>query len=68
MKQANRNFDCKFIVFLSYQSYYEYPLPTYLEYPILIAQVLARFIIMLLLNGWVTATIVYYRRGGKKQE
>ncbi|KAK6488497.1 solute carrier family 66 member 3 isoform X1 [Huso huso] len=154
-----------FIVFLSYQSYYEYPLPTYLEYPILIAQdaillllvffyngnlshcllaavlfvagwhlltvqkwiidlamslctfisaaskfaqlqclwetrdagqvsaltwgmalytsltrivttlmttgdfqVLARFIIMLLLNGWVTATIVYYRRGGKKQE
>ncbi|XP_041109482.1 solute carrier family 66 member 3 [Polyodon spathula] len=154
-----------FIVFLSYQSYYKYPLPTYLEYPILIAQdaillllvfyyngnlnhgllaavlfvagwhlltvqkwiidlamslctfistaskfaqlqclwetrdagqvsaltwgmalytsltrivttlmttgdlqVLARFIIMLLLNGWVTATIVYYRRAGKKQE
>ncbi|KAK1171845.1 solute carrier family 66 member 3-like [Acipenser oxyrinchus oxyrinchus] len=31
-------------------------------------QVLARFFIMLLFNGWVTATIVYYRRAGEKQE
>ncbi|XP_058879611.1 solute carrier family 66 member 3-like isoform X1 [Acipenser ruthenus] len=158
-------FCCRYIVVLSYQSYYEYPLSAYLEYPILIAQdvillvlvfyyngnlshcllpavlfvavwplitfqkwiidlamslctfisaaskfaqlqclweirdagqvsaltwgmaiytslarifttlmttgdfqVLARFLIMLLLNGWVTATIVYYRRAGIKQE
>uniref|UniRef100_G1PSU8 Solute carrier family 66 member 3 n=1 Tax=Myotis lucifugus TaxID=59463 RepID=G1PSU8_MYOLU len=29
----------RFLVFLRYQVYYEYPLLTYLEYPILIAQV-----------------------------
>lgn len=28
----------RFIVFVTYQMYYDYPLPTYLEYPILIAQ------------------------------
>lgn len=28
----------RFLVFLRYQCYYEYPLLTYLEYPILIAQ------------------------------
>lgn len=28
----------RFIVFVTYQMYYDYPPPTYLEYPILIAQ------------------------------
>lgn len=31
-------FFLRFIVFVTYQMYYEYPPPTYLEYPILIAQ------------------------------
>lgn len=29
---------CRFLVFMSYQMYYDYPPLTYLEYPILIAQ------------------------------
>ncbi|XP_045835676.1 solute carrier family 66 member 3 isoform X2 [Meles meles] len=33
-----------FLVFLRYQCYYEYPLLTYLEYPILIAQAPGRFV------------------------
>lgn len=31
-------FFLRFIVFVTYQMYYDYPPPTYLEYPILIAQ------------------------------
>lgn len=31
-------FSLRFIVFVTYQMYYDYPPPTYLEYPILIAQ------------------------------
>ncbi|KAG9336880.1 hypothetical protein JZ751_003228 [Albula glossodonta] len=127
-----------FIVFITYQMYYDYPPPTYLEYPILIAQgwqlltvqkwiidlamslctfisagskfaqlqclweskdsgqvsalswgmatytclarvfttvvttgdmqVLVRFIVMTVLNGWVTAVVLYYRRKGVKQD
>ncbi|RMC17262.1 hypothetical protein DUI87_05840 [Hirundo rustica rustica] len=54
-----------YLVFLRYQIYYGYPLETYLEYPIIIAQVLIRFIIMLILNIWVTATILHYRKTRK---
>ncbi|KAJ7414427.1 hypothetical protein WISP_84171 [Willisornis vidua] len=54
-----------FLVFLRYQVYYGYPMQTYLEYPILIAQVLIRFITMLILNLWVTATVLRYRKTKK---
>ncbi|KPP68002.1 PQ loop repeat-containing protein 3 precursor-like [Scleropages formosus] len=36
-----------FIVFITYQVYYEYPPPTYLEYPILIAQDAALLLLIL---------------------
>ncbi|XP_006626134.1 solute carrier family 66 member 3 [Lepisosteus oculatus] len=32
------------------------------------AQVLVRFIVMAGLNGWVTGTVLYYRRSGKKMD
>lgn len=34
----NGVFFVRFVVFVTYQMYYDYPPPTYLEYPILIAQ------------------------------
>lgn len=71
-----------FLVFLRYQHYYGNPLLTYLEYPILIAQariittlmttndltILIRFVIMLALNIWVTATVLHYRKSVTKAE
>lgn len=38
VKSVCRIFFLRFIVFVTYQMYYDYPPPTYLEYPILIAQ------------------------------
>uniref|UniRef100_A0A8D0G3Y3 Solute carrier family 66 member 3 n=1 Tax=Sphenodon punctatus TaxID=8508 RepID=A0A8D0G3Y3_SPHPU len=45
-----------FLVFLRYQSYYDYPLQTYLEYPILVAQ---GSVLFLLLN--IALTLVSLR-------
>ncbi|TWW71691.1 solute carrier family 66 member 3 [Takifugu flavidus] len=48
-----------FIVFLTYQMYYDYPPPTYLEYPILIAQ---DFILLLLIfhyDGHLGQSLIY---------
>ncbi|XP_037342110.2 solute carrier family 66 member 3 [Pungitius pungitius] len=40
-----------FIVFVTYQMYYDYPPPTYLEYPILIAQDAILLLLILHYNG-----------------
>ncbi|MBN3282575.1 PQLC3 protein, partial [Polyodon spathula] len=40
-----------YIVVLSYQSYYEYPLSTYLEYPMLIAQDAILLLLVFYYNG-----------------
>ncbi|KAL2099188.1 hypothetical protein ACEWY4_005668 [Coilia grayii] len=40
-----------FIVFVRYQMYYDYPPPTYLEYPILIAQDVMLLLLVLHYNG-----------------
>ncbi|XP_064158868.1 solute carrier family 66 member 3 [Anguilla rostrata] len=40
-----------FIVFITYQMYYDYPPPTYLEYPILIAQDAILLLMILHYNG-----------------
>lgn len=41
----------RFLVFLRYQCYYEYPLLTYLEYPILIAEDIVLLLYVFHFNG-----------------
>ncbi|XP_023690448.1 solute carrier family 66 member 3 [Paramormyrops kingsleyae] len=48
-----------FIVFNTYQVYYEYPLPTYLEYPILIAQDAILLLLILHYNGTLKQSLFY---------
>uniref|UniRef100_A0A3Q3AL54 Solute carrier family 66 member 3 n=1 Tax=Kryptolebias marmoratus TaxID=37003 RepID=A0A3Q3AL54_KRYMA len=48
-----------FIVFVTYQMYYEYPPPTYLEYPILIAQDVILLLLILHYNGSLRQSIIY---------
>uniref|UniRef100_A0A8C3WPU1 Solute carrier family 66 member 3 n=1 Tax=Catagonus wagneri TaxID=51154 RepID=A0A8C3WPU1_9CETA len=48
-----------FLVFLRYQSYYEYPLLTYLEYPILIAQDLVLLLCFFHFSGDVKRAALY---------
>lgn len=48
-----------FIVFVSYQMYYDYPPPTYLEYPILIAQDVILLVLMLHYNGSLRQSLLY---------
>ncbi|XP_026863988.2 solute carrier family 66 member 3 [Electrophorus electricus] len=48
-----------FIVFISYQIYYDYPPPTYLEYPILIAQDVILLLLILHYNGNMKQSIIY---------
>ncbi|XP_076841729.1 solute carrier family 66 member 3 [Brachyhypopomus gauderio] len=48
-----------FIVFVSYQMYYDYPPPTYLEYPILIAQDVILLLLILHYNGNMKQSIFY---------
>ncbi|XP_012582819.1 PREDICTED: PQ-loop repeat-containing protein 3 [Condylura cristata] len=50
---------CRFVVFLRYQCYYEYPLLTYLEYPILIAQDIALLLCVFHFNGDVKGAAPY---------
>ncbi|KAF4089859.1 hypothetical protein AMELA_G00043150 [Ameiurus melas] len=48
-----------FIVFVSYQMYYDYPPPTYLEYPILIAQDVILLILILHYNRNMKHSLIY---------
>ncbi|XP_067098820.1 solute carrier family 66 member 3 [Osmerus mordax] len=48
-----------FIVFVSYQMYYNYPPPTYLEYPILIAQDVILLLLILHYNGSLKQSVLY---------
>uniref|UniRef100_A0A3B1KAB4 Solute carrier family 66 member 3 n=1 Tax=Astyanax mexicanus TaxID=7994 RepID=A0A3B1KAB4_ASTMX len=48
-----------FIVFVSYQMYYNYPPPTYLEYPILITQDVILLLLILHYNGNMKHGLIY---------
>ncbi|XP_055721132.1 solute carrier family 66 member 3 isoform X2 [Salvelinus fontinalis] len=48
-----------FIVFVTYQMYYDYPPPTYLEYPILIAQDVILLLLILHYNGSLKQSLIY---------
>ncbi|XP_066534330.1 solute carrier family 66 member 3 [Hoplias malabaricus] len=48
-----------FIVFVNYQMYYDYPLPTFLEYPILIAQDVILLLLILHYNGNLKQILIY---------
>ncbi|XP_074088174.1 solute carrier family 66 member 3-like [Macrotis lagotis] len=48
-----------FLLFLRYQSYYSYPLLTYLEYPIIIAQDIALLLCVFHYNGSMKKAIPY---------
>uniref|UniRef100_A0A3P8WIX5 Solute carrier family 66 member 3 n=1 Tax=Cynoglossus semilaevis TaxID=244447 RepID=A0A3P8WIX5_CYNSE len=48
-----------FIVFLTYQMYYDYPPPTFLEYPILIAQDVLLLLLILHYNGSLKQSLIY---------
>ncbi|KAJ8333082.1 hypothetical protein SKAU_G00419780 [Synaphobranchus kaupii] len=48
-----------FIVFITYQMYYDYPPPTYLEYPILIAQDVILLLMILHYNGNLRQSLMY---------
>nr|XP_057946369.1 solute carrier family 66 member 3 [Doryrhamphus excisus] len=48
-----------YIVFVTYQTYYDYPPPTYLEYPILIAQDVVLLLLILLYNSRLQDSLIY---------
>ncbi|NXJ15407.1 PQLC3 protein, partial [Odontophorus gujanensis] len=48
-----------FVVFLRYQIYYEYPLQTYLEYPIIIAQDVILLLLILHFSGNMKQALLY---------
>ncbi|XP_029972826.1 solute carrier family 66 member 3 [Salarias fasciatus] len=48
-----------FVVFVTYQMYYDYPPPTYLEYPILIAQDVIVLLLILHYSGNLRQSLVY---------
>uniref|UniRef100_A0A3B4XSK5 Solute carrier family 66 member 3 n=1 Tax=Seriola lalandi dorsalis TaxID=1841481 RepID=A0A3B4XSK5_SERLL len=48
-----------FIVFVTYQMYYDYPPPTYLEYPILIAQDVILLLLILHYSGSLRQSLIY---------
>ncbi|XP_061650617.1 solute carrier family 66 member 3 isoform X1 [Phyllopteryx taeniolatus] len=48
-----------YIVFVTYQMYYDYPPPTYLEYPILIAQDVVLLLLILLYGGRLQDSLLY---------
>ncbi|XP_061897699.1 solute carrier family 66 member 3 [Entelurus aequoreus] len=48
-----------YIVFVTYQTYYDYPPPTYLEYPILIAQDVVLLLLILLYNNRLQDSLIY---------
>ncbi|KAK7905241.1 hypothetical protein WMY93_017848 [Mugilogobius chulae] len=48
-----------YIVFVTYQMYYDYPPPTYLEYPILIAQDVILLLLIFQYNGCLRQSLIY---------
>ncbi|XP_068194255.1 solute carrier family 66 member 3 [Antennarius striatus] len=48
-----------FVVFVTYQMYHDYPPPTYLEYPILIAQDVFLLLLILYYNGSLKQSLLY---------
>ncbi|XP_043533673.1 solute carrier family 66 member 3 isoform X1 [Chiloscyllium plagiosum] len=48
-----------FLIFLTYQTYYEYPLTTYLEYPVLIVQDVILLMCILFYNGNIGTALPY---------
>uniref|UniRef100_A0A8C9G9I1 Solute carrier family 66 member 3 n=1 Tax=Pavo cristatus TaxID=9049 RepID=A0A8C9G9I1_PAVCR len=48
-----------FVVFLRYQIYYDYPLQTYLEYPIIIAQDVILLLLILHFSGNMKQALLY---------
>ncbi|XP_042357333.1 solute carrier family 66 member 3 [Plectropomus leopardus] len=48
-----------YIVFVTYQMYYDYPPPTYLEYPILIAQDAFLLLLIFHYNGCLRQSLIY---------
>ncbi|XP_072313640.1 solute carrier family 66 member 3 [Eucyclogobius newberryi] len=48
-----------YIVFVTYQMYYDYPPPTYLEYPILIAQDVILLLLILQYSGCLRQSLIY---------
>lgn len=48
-----------YIVFVTYQMYYDYPPPTYLEYPILIAQDVILLLLVLHYTGNLRHSLIY---------
>ncbi|XP_061156738.1 solute carrier family 66 member 3 isoform X2 [Syngnathus typhle] len=48
-----------YIVFITYAMYYDYPSPTYLEYPILIAQDAVLLLLILFYSGRLQDSLVY---------
>ncbi|XP_069830213.1 solute carrier family 66 member 3 [Dendropsophus ebraccatus] len=48
-----------FLVFLRYHMYYEYPMETYLEYPIIIAQDAVLLLFILLYSGSIRNALLY---------
>ncbi|XP_073530255.1 solute carrier family 66 member 3 isoform X1 [Phyllobates terribilis] len=48
-----------FLVFLRYQMYYDYPMETYLEYPILIAQDVVLLLFILYYSGSMRSALSY---------
>ncbi|XP_019731672.1 solute carrier family 66 member 3 [Hippocampus comes] len=48
-----------YVVFVTYQVYYDYPSPTYLEYPILIAQDVVLLLLILLYDGRLQDSLKY---------
>ncbi|KAG9339666.1 hypothetical protein JZ751_023312 [Albula glossodonta] len=48
-----------YLVFMTYQMYHEYPIPTYLEYPVLIAQDTILLLLILHYNGNLRQSVVY---------
>ncbi|XP_077477032.1 solute carrier family 66 member 3 [Stigmatopora argus] len=48
-----------YIVFVTYQMYYEYPPPTYLEYPILIAQDVVLLLLIFYYDGRLQHSLAY---------
>ncbi|XP_061405355.1 solute carrier family 66 member 3 [Lethenteron reissneri] len=49
-----------FVIFLAYQMYYGYPVPTYFEYPILVVQDLLLLLLILYYNGNLGLSIIFY--------
>ncbi|KAJ8390229.1 hypothetical protein AAFF_G00109680 [Aldrovandia affinis] len=53
----------RYIVFVTYQIYHEYPVPAYMEYPVLIAQDTILLLLILHYNGNLRQSVIYSALG-----